>query len=119
MLPSARRGLSPSLVFRWNRLMGEAGKPAVRAGEEVLAASEIRYLEEWVRELERLLGGQRQALEQMRAKTDVAVALAASRRFLGAGLMIRGLKPHWRDKKASPYNRPCNLECKTQAPPAL
>jgi transposase len=57
MLPAARRGLSPSLMFRWNRLMSEGGKPVVRAGEEVLAASEIRRLDEWVRELERLLGG--------------------------------------------------------------
>src|SRR6476660_5939560 len=51
-----RHGLSPSLVFRWRRLMSQGGKEAVRADDEVEAASEVRRLEERVRELERLLG---------------------------------------------------------------
>jgi transposase len=51
-----RHGLSPSLVFRWRRLMSEGGKEAVRVDEDVVAASEVRRLEERVRELERLLG---------------------------------------------------------------
>ena len=33
-----RPGLSPSLVFRWRRLMSEGGKEAVRADEDVVAA---------------------------------------------------------------------------------
>ena len=41
-----RHGLSPSLVFRWRRLMSEGGKEAVRADDEVVAASEVRRLEE-------------------------------------------------------------------------
>ena len=41
-----RHGLSPSLVFRWRRLMSEGGKEAVRADEDVVAASEVRRLEE-------------------------------------------------------------------------
>jgi transposase len=51
-----RHGLSPSLVFRWRRLMSEGGKEAVRADDAVVAASEARRLEERVRELERFLG---------------------------------------------------------------
>jgi transposase len=51
-----QHGLSPSLVFRWRRLMSQGGKEAVRADDEVVAASEVRRLEERVRELERLLG---------------------------------------------------------------
>src|SRR5215469_10658554 len=51
-----RHGLSPSLVFRWRRLMSEGGREAVRADDAVVAASEVRRLEERVRELERLLG---------------------------------------------------------------
>ena len=31
-----RHGLSPSLVFRWRRLMTEGGKEAVRADDEVV-----------------------------------------------------------------------------------
>src|SRR6516162_4073583 len=41
-----RHGLSPSLVFRWRRLMSEGGKAAVRADDDVVAASEVRRLEE-------------------------------------------------------------------------
>ena len=48
-----RHGLSPSLVFRWRRLMSEGGKEAVRADEDVVAASEGRRLEQRVRDLER------------------------------------------------------------------
>ncbi|WP_456770590.1 MULTISPECIES: transposase [unclassified Bradyrhizobium] len=51
-----RHGLSPSLVFRWRRLMSEGGEEAVRTDENVVAASEVRRLEERVRDLERLLG---------------------------------------------------------------
>jgi transposase-like protein len=84
-----RHGLSPSLVFRWRRLMSEGGKEAVRADDEVVAASEVRRLEERVRDLERLLGRKtmevemlKEALDLARAKkTDVAVALAATRRY--------------------------------------
>ncbi|MCK1689367.1 transposase [Bradyrhizobium sp. 145] len=39
-------GLSPSLVFRWRRLMRKGGKVAIRADEDVVAASEVRWLEE-------------------------------------------------------------------------
>jgi transposase-like protein len=37
-----RHGLSPSLVFRWRRLMSEGGKEAVRADDDVVAASAVR-----------------------------------------------------------------------------
>ena len=60
-------GLSPSLVFRWRRLMREGGKEAVRADDEVVAASEVRRLEERVRELERLLGRKTMEVEMLKA----------------------------------------------------
>jgi len=37
---AGRHGLSPSLMFRWRRLMSEGGKEAVRADDEVVAASD-------------------------------------------------------------------------------
>jgi transposase len=40
-----RHWLLPSLVFRWRRLMSEGGKEAVRADDDVLAASKVRRLE--------------------------------------------------------------------------
>jgi transposase len=74
-------GLSPNLVFRWRRLMSEGGKQAVRADEEVVPASELRRLQERVRELERLLGRKtmeaeslKEALELARAKKPILLS---------------------------------------------
>ena len=67
-----RHGLSPSLVFRWRRLMSEGGKEAVRADEDVVAASEVRRLEERVRELERLLGRKTMEVEILKEALDLA-----------------------------------------------
>jgi transposase-like protein len=81
-----RHGLSPSLVFRWRRLMSEGGKEAVRADEDVVAASEVRRLEERIREQERLLGRKTMEVEILKdsaghrtgKKTDLAVAIAST-----------------------------------------
>jgi transposase-like protein len=69
-----RHGLSPSLIFRWRQLMSEGGKEAVRADDEVVAASEVRRLEERVRELERLLGRKTMEVELLKEALDLARA---------------------------------------------
>src|SRR6201991_5137954 len=69
-----RHGLSPSLVFRWRRLMSEGGQEAVRADEDVVAASEVRRLEERVRELERRLGRKTMEVEILKEALDFARA---------------------------------------------
>jgi transposase len=69
-----RHGLSPSLVFRWRRLMSEGGQEAVRADEDVVAASEVRRLEERVRELERQLGRKTMEVELLKEALDLARA---------------------------------------------
>jgi transposase len=69
-----RHGLSPSLVFRWRQLMSEGGKEAVRADDEVVAASEVRRLEERVRGLERLLGRKTMEVEILKEALDLARA---------------------------------------------
>ena len=66
-----RHGLSPSLVFRWRRLTSEGGKEAVRVEEDVVAASEVRRLEERVRELERLLGRKTMEVEMLKEALDL------------------------------------------------
>ena len=71
-----QHGLSPSLVFRWRRLMSQGGKEAVRADDHVVAASEVRRLEERVRELERLLG--RKTMEVDLARTKKPMLLSRS-----------------------------------------
>lgn len=69
-----RHGLSPSLVFRWRRLMNEGGKEAVRADDDVVAASEVHRLKERVRELERLLGRKTLEAEILKEALDLARA---------------------------------------------
>jgi transposase len=68
--------------------MSEGGKQAVRANEEVVPASDVRKLEDRVREFDRLLGRKtmevellKEALDLARAKTDLAVAIVGSGRF--------------------------------------
>ena len=51
-----RHGVAPNLLYRWRRLMAEGGAAAVGSDESVVGSSEVRRLEERVRELERLLG---------------------------------------------------------------
>ena len=75
-----RNGVAPNLPFRWRRLMSEGGAMAVGSDEPVVGASEVRKLEERVRDLERLLGRKtmeneilREALNQARAKNRYGV----------------------------------------------
>jgi transposase len=69
-----RHGLSPSLVFRWRRLMSDGGQEAVRADDDVIAASEVRRLEERVRELNRQLGRKTMEVEILKEALDLARA---------------------------------------------
>ena len=68
-----QRGVSPSLLFKWRQLMSQGGQVAVRADEDVVAASRARELEQRVRELERLLGRKTLEVEVLKE------ALAATR----------------------------------------
>jgi len=67
-----QHGLSPSMVFRWRRLMNEGGREAVRADDEVVPAAEARRLEERVRDLERLLGKKTLEIEILKEALDLA-----------------------------------------------
>ncbi|WP_299823312.1 transposase, partial [uncultured Jannaschia sp.] len=51
-----RNGVAPNLLFRWRRLMDEGDAMAVESNEPVVGASEVRKLEDRVRDLEHLLG---------------------------------------------------------------
>jgi transposase len=65
-----RHGLSPSLVFRWRRLMTEGGQEAVH--DDVVPAADARRLEERVRELERQLGRKTLEVEILKEALDLA-----------------------------------------------
>ena len=71
---AARRdGVAPNLLFRRRRLMDEGGAMAVGPNEPVVGASEVRKLEDRVRDLERLLGRktmENEILREALAKTQ-------------------------------------------------
>ena len=71
-----RRGVAPNL-YRWRRLMSEGGVTAVGSDEPVVGNSEVRKLEERVRELERLLG--RKTMENEILREALAKAQAKKR----------------------------------------
>lgn len=74
------RGVTPSLLFKRRQLMSQGGQVAVKADDDVVAASRARELEHRVRELERLLGCKTMEVEILKE------ALTAA----------RGKKPVWR-----------------------
>ena len=98
-----RHGLSPSLVFRWRRLMSEGGREAVRADDEVVPVAELRRLEERVRDLERLLG--RKTMENEILKEALELARAKNRSCCPA--LCRRTAP---DEAGHRYARPGALE---------
>ena len=66
-----RHGLSPSLV-RMETTDERRGQEAVLSDEDVVAASEVRRLEQRVRELERLLGRKTMEIEILKEALDLA-----------------------------------------------
>ena len=58
-----RRGVAPNLLYRWRRLMTEGGAAAVGSDEPVVGSSEMRRLEDRMRDLERLLGRKTMEIE--------------------------------------------------------
>ena len=73
-----RHGLSPSLVFRWGRLMSEGVREAVRADNAVSAASDVRRLEERVSEPERSLGRKTLEVEILKERAKKPTLLSHS-----------------------------------------
>jgi transposase len=79
-----RHGLSPSLVFRWRRLMSDGGREAVRADDDVVPVAELRWLEERLRDLERMLGRKTLEVEILKEALDLARAKKAISRSSSA-----------------------------------
>ena len=61
-----RHGVAPNLLYRWRRLLSEGGTAAVDSDEPVVGNSEVKKLEDRVRELERMLGRKTMELEILR-----------------------------------------------------
>jgi len=67
-----RHGVSPSQLFTWRKLAREGKLSAIRAGEEVVAASEVKQLKARIRELERLLGKKTMEVEILKDAIEIA-----------------------------------------------
>lgn len=65
-------GISPSLLFKWRRLMSEGGKQAIKADDDVVSVAEIKELKKRIRELERVLGRKTLENEILKEAVDVA-----------------------------------------------
>lgn len=85
-----RNGVAPNLLFRWRRLMDEGGAMAVGSIEPVVGASEVRKLEERVRDLERLLG--RKTMENEILREALAKAQAIKQTWLLPSLPKDGFR---------------------------
>lgn len=64
-------GISPSLLFRWRKLMAEGGKVAVGADDAVVSAREQRELKRRIRDLERALGRKTLEVEILKEAIEV------------------------------------------------
>lgn len=71
-LVARRNGISPSLLFRWKKLMKEGGASAIHSGQPVVSASEVKALQHRVRELERLLGRKTMEVEILKEAVELA-----------------------------------------------
>jgi len=74
-----RHGVAPNLLYRWRRLLREGGAVAVDSDESVIGNSEVKKLEDRVRELERILGRKtleneilREALSKAQSKKPIS-----------------------------------------------
>lgn len=74
-----RHGVAPNLLYRWRRLLSEGGAVAVGSDEPVIGNSEVKKLEDRVRELERILGRKtleneilREALSKAQSKKPIS-----------------------------------------------
>lgn len=65
-------GLSPSLLFKWRKLMSQGGQEAIRAEDQVVGMGEVKALKKQVRELQRLLGKKTMEVEILKEAIEIA-----------------------------------------------
>ncbi|MBA8852238.1 transposase [Ochrobactrum intermedium] len=92
-----RHGVAPNLLYRWRRLLSEGGAAAVDSDEPVVGNSEVKKLEDRIRELERMLGRKTMEVEILRE----ALSKADSKNVWPAPFAIGFLRCS--DQSASTY----------------
>ncbi|KGA31601.1 transposase, partial [Pectobacterium odoriferum] len=65
-------GITPSLLFKWKRLMNEGGQSAIAAGDDVVSVAEVKALEKKVKQLEQMLGRKTMEAEILRDALEIA-----------------------------------------------
>ncbi len=71
-LVARQYGITPSLLFKWKRLMNEGGQSAIAAGDDVVSVAEVKELEKKVKQLEQMLGRKTMEAEILRDALEIA-----------------------------------------------
>ncbi|POD91398.1 transposase [Pectobacterium odoriferum] len=71
-LVAQQYGITPSLLFKWKRLMNEGGQSAIAAGDDVVSVAEVKALEKKVKQLEQMLGRKTMEAEILRDALEIA-----------------------------------------------
>jgi transposase len=71
-ITARKYGIAPSVLYNWRRLMESGQAKAIETEEELVPVSEVKKLENRVRELERALG--RQTMQNDILKEAVKIA---------------------------------------------
>lgn len=70
-LVARQYGITPSLLFKWKRLMNDGGQSAIAAGDEVVSVAEVKALEKKVKQLEQMLGRKTMEAEILRDALEI------------------------------------------------
>ncbi|MBJ2068115.1 transposase [Serratia odorifera] len=70
-LVARQYGISPSLLFKWERLMNGGGQSAIAAGDDVVSVSEVKSLEKKIKQLEQMLGRKTMEAEILRDALEI------------------------------------------------
>lgn len=71
---SRQYGISPSLLFKWKRLMQDGGVTAVEANDQVVSVSDYNSLLKKVKQLEQMLGCKTVEAEILKDALEIAQA---------------------------------------------
>jgi transposase len=82
-----RHGVAPNLPYRRRRLLREGGAAAVDSDEPLIGNSEVKKLEDRLRELERMLGRKTMEVEILRE----ALSKAGSKKRISRPILAGGL----------------------------
>ena len=65
-------GVAPSLLFKWKAAMDDATHKSLKKNERVVPESEVKRMQERIRELERLAGKQAMKIEILEEAVKIA-----------------------------------------------